>query len=166
MTLEHSSHADVYSQGILYFLLLLEAASLYSSQDTSPYFHCLCSTLVLFSLTSRFGLSHAGLFPFLPEFLHLGTESSCALWQGSLKICQLCSAPLSLRAVSKGVLLTPRTRDNGLKLREGRFRIDIRKKFFTMRVVKHWNGLPREIVEDLTLETFKARLDGALSNLV
>ncbi|KFP11493.1 hypothetical protein Z169_07645, partial [Egretta garzetta] len=48
----------------------------------------------------------------------------------------------------------------------GRFRLDIRKKFFTMRVVKHWNRLPREIVEAPSLEIFKARLDGALSNLI
>jgi len=59
-----------------------------------------------------------------------------------------------------------RTRSNGFKLKEGRFRLDIRKKLFTMRVVKHWNGLPREVVDAPSLETFKARLDGALSNLV
>jgi len=58
-----------------------------------------------------------------------------------------------------------RTRSNGFKLREGRFRLAIRKKFFIMRVVKHWR-LPREAVEAPSLETFKARLDRALSNLV
>ena len=59
-----------------------------------------------------------------------------------------------------------RRRSNGLKLRETGLRLDIRKKFFTMRVVKHWRRLPREIVKAPSLETFKARLDGALSNLV
>jgi len=59
-----------------------------------------------------------------------------------------------------------RTKSNGFKLREGRFRTDIRKKFFTMRVVKHWNMLLREVVEVPSLETFKAGLDRALSNLV
>jgi len=59
-----------------------------------------------------------------------------------------------------------RTRGKGFKLKEGRFRLDIRKKFFTMRVMKHWNRLPREVVAAPSLAVFKARLDGALSNLV
>ncbi|KFW72278.1 hypothetical protein AS28_06150, partial [Pygoscelis adeliae] len=55
---------------------------------------------------------------------------------------------------------------NGSKLKEGRFRLDIRKKFFTVRVVKHWHRLPREVVDAPSLETFKSRLDGALSDLI
>jgi len=59
-----------------------------------------------------------------------------------------------------------RTRSNGFKLREGRFRLDIRRKFFTIRVVKHQTRLPREAVDAPSLETFKARFHGALNNLV
>ncbi|KFQ91559.1 hypothetical protein Y956_00209, partial [Nipponia nippon] len=55
---------------------------------------------------------------------------------------------------------------NGFKLKVGRFRLDIRKKFFTMRVVRHWNRLPREAVDAPSLEVFKARLEGGLGNLV
>jgi len=57
-----------------------------------------------------------------------------------------------------------RTRGNGFKLEEGRFRLSIRKKFFTVRGVRHWNRLPS--CGSPSLEAFKARLDGALSNLV
>ncbi|KFV74773.1 hypothetical protein N307_08491, partial [Dryobates pubescens] len=55
---------------------------------------------------------------------------------------------------------------NGLKLEDGRFRLDIRKKFFTVRVVRHWNRLPREVVDAPSLEVFKARVDEALNTLV
>ena len=60
-----------------------------------------------------------------------------------------------------------RTRGNGLKLlRQGSFRLDIRGKSFTQRVVTHWNRLPKEAVDAPSVEAFKARLDVALGSLV
>ena len=59
-----------------------------------------------------------------------------------------------------------RTKGNGFKVREARFRLDIRKKFFTQRVVIHWNRLPKEFVDAPSLEAFKARLDVALGSLI
>jgi len=59
-----------------------------------------------------------------------------------------------------------RTQSNGFKLRDGRFRLDRRKMFFTPRVMKHWTRLPRELADAPSLETFKGWLDGALSNLI
>ncbi|KFP72815.1 hypothetical protein N310_02194, partial [Acanthisitta chloris] len=55
---------------------------------------------------------------------------------------------------------------SGSKFKGGMFRLDMRKRFFTVRVVTHWNRLPRELVDAPTLAVFKVRLDEALSNLV
>ena len=59
-----------------------------------------------------------------------------------------------------------RTRSNGFKLKQGKFTLDIREKFFTVGVVKHWNRLCREVVDAPSLETFKTRLDRFLTDLV
>ncbi|CAM5160727.1 unnamed protein product [Natator depressus] len=64
------------------------------------------------------------------------------------------------------VVADDRTRSNGLKLQWGRSRLDIRKHYFTSRVVKHWNGLSRKAVEFSSLEVFKARFDKALAGMI
>jgi len=69
--------------------------------------------------------------------------------------------------VSVFLSLSPdRTRGNGLKLRQGRFRLDIRRRSSPERVVTHWNMLPKEVVDAPSLDALKARLDVALGSLV
>jgi len=102
-------------------------------------------------------LRELGLFSLERRRLQRDLVAACQYLKGP---CKKAGEGLFIRECSD------KTRNNGFKLKEGRFRLDIRKKFFTMRVVSHWNRLPREVVAAPSLAVFNVRSDGALSNLV
>jgi len=64
------------------------------------------------------------------------------------------------------VVPSDRTRDKGHKLKHRNFQLKMRKSFFALRVMEHWNRLPGEVVESPSLEIFKTRLDKVLCSLL
>jgi len=64
------------------------------------------------------------------------------------------------------VVPSDRTRGNGHKLKHGKFQLNMRKNFFTLRVTEHWNRLPREAVDSPSLDIFKTHLDKVLRSLL
>jgi len=100
-------------------------------------------------------LGELGLLSLGKRRLREDLRAAASAWRG----CERAGEGLVIRAWGD------RTRGDGFKLKEGTFRLDPRKEFFPMRVVRPWPRLPREAVAAPSLAGFKARLDRAWSSL-
>ena len=109
------------------------------------------------------GMEH---FPYLERLRELGLFSpEKRRLQGDLRAVFQCLQGGCKKAWDRlfSRVCGDRTRGNDFKTKEGGFRLDIKEKLCSIRVVRQWNRLPREVVDALSLETPNVRLDGALS---
>ena len=97
---------------------------------------------------------------------HWGDFIAVWLWGDLIASCQYLKEPTRKLGRDSVWECSDRKKSNGFNLKEGRVRLGIRKKLFTLRMLGHWNMLFREAVDAPFLEAFKARLYGVLSNLV
>ena len=133
------------------------------SRDTEEYIHRPVEALLLYVNHSFSCVMLIFVPKSFPVCLLQGKQSALFPLSFAWQVLQ-CPVTLTVRLFT--CVNSDRTKGNGFKLGQGRFRLVIRRKFFTQRVVTHWNRLPKEAVDAPSLEAFKASLDVALGSLV